>query len=63
MKFNRYQIHLLRTALEYFIDAKKDEIEYDWDEEIHAEAIESCKAWIKDADALDRILYKMRFEK
>ena len=27
---NCYQIRLLRTAIEYFIDAKQDEIEYDW---------------------------------
>ena len=60
IKFNRYQIHLLRTAIEYFIDAKKDEIEYDWDKEIHHDAIESRKAWIKDAEDLDRMLYKMR---
>ena len=60
-QLNRYQIHLLRTAIEYFIDAKKDEIEYDWIEEIHKDAIDSCNAWIKDAEAVDRILYKMRF--
>ena len=60
-QLNRYQIHLLRTAIEYFIDAKNDEIEYDWIDGVNDDAIESCKSWIKDAEAVDRILYKMRF--
>lgn len=58
---NPYQIQLLRTALEYFIDAKKDEIEYDWVKGRHDDAIESCKAWIADALELDmhlKILYR-----
>lgn len=61
-KLNRYQIHLLRTAIEYFIDAKNDELEYDWIEGVHDHAIESCNAWIKDAEALDEILKEMRWE-
>ncbi len=61
-KLNRFQIHLLRTALEYFIDAKQDEIEYDWMEGVHNDAIESCQAWIRDAEKLDKILKEMRWE-
>ena len=56
---NPYQIRLLRTAIEYFIDAKKDEIEYDWVAGTHDDAIESCKAWILDAQELDEVLKKM----
>lgn len=61
MTLNAYQISLLRTSLEYFIDAKKDEIEYDWVEGRHDDAIESCKAWIADAlevDLLLKIMYR-----
>ena len=58
----RSQIHLLRLALEYFIDGKRDEIEYDWVEGIHDDAISSCNAWIKDALELDVILHIMRNE-
>ncbi len=55
-KLNPFQISLLRTAIEYFIDAKKDEIEYDWVEGQHDEAIESCKAWMSDAEEVDALL-------
>ena len=58
---NPFQISLLRTAIEYFIDAKKDEIEYDWVAGQHDDAIESCKAWIADAwetDILLKIMYR-----
>ena len=61
MTLNAYQISLLRTSLEYFIDAKKDEIEYDWVAGRHDDAIESCKAWIADAlevDLLLKIMYR-----
>jgi|TARA_Y100000033_G_C2753321_1_gene115086 hypothetical protein len=58
----RSEIHLLRLALEYFIDSKKDEIEYDWVEGVHDDAISSCHAWIKDALELDVILQTMRNE-
>ena len=51
-----YQIRLLRTAIEYFVDAKQDEIEYDWVEGVDDEAIESCNAWITDAWELDELL-------
>ena len=51
-----YQIRLLRTAIEYFVDAKQDEIEYDWVEGVDDEAIESCNAWIQDAWELDELL-------
>ena len=56
---NPYQIRLLRTAIEYFIDAKKDEIEYDWVKGKHDDAIESCHAWIRDAEELDILLKEM----
>ena len=56
---NCYQIRLLRTAIEYFIDAKQDEIEYDWVEGVHDQAIESCNAWINDALELDEVLKAM----
>jgi|TARA_R100000479_G_scaffold129898_1_gene68122 hypothetical protein len=58
----RQQIHLLRCAIEYFIDAKQDEIEYDWIEGMHNDAIEMCRAWIKDAEELDNVLIQMRNE-
>ena len=51
-----YQIRLLRTAIEYFVDAKQDEIEYDWVEGVDDNAIESCNAWIKDAWEVDELL-------
>ena len=51
-----YQIRLLRTAIEYFIDAKQDEIEYDWVEGVDDQAIESCHAWIADAEDVDELL-------
>ena len=51
-----YQIRLLRTAIEYFVDAKQDEIEYDWVEGVDDQAIESCNAWIADAWELDELL-------
>ena len=51
-----YQIRLLRTAIEYFVDAKQFEIEYDWVEGVDDEAIESCNAWIADAWELDELL-------
>ena len=55
-KLNPFQIRLLRTAIEYFVDAKQEELEYDWVEGQHDEAIESCKAWIHDADEVDQVL-------
>ena len=58
-KLNPFQISLLRTAIEYFTDAKKEEIEYDWVEGQHDDAIESCKAWIFDAVEVDALLKKM----
>ena len=61
-KLSRAEIHLLRTALEYFIDAKRDEIEYDWIKGVHNDAIESCMAWIRDAEELDNVLLEMRNE-
>ena len=51
-----FQIRLLRTAIEYFVDAKQDELEYDWVKGIHDDAIESCKAWIQDAFDTDEQL-------
>jgi len=53
---NHLQISLLRTAIEYFIDAKHDELEYDWVVGIHDDAIESCKGWIQDALDVDEEL-------
>ena len=56
-----HEIRMLRTALEYLIDGKKDEIEYDWVAGVHDDAIESCKAWIRDALELDlklKIMYR-----
>ena len=41
MTLSAYQISLLRTSLEYFIDAKKDEIKYDWVAGVHDAAIAS----------------------
>ena len=55
-KLNQFQIRLLRTAIETFIDSKNDELEYDWVVGIHDDAIESCKAWIADALELDEVL-------
>ena len=60
-KLSCYQIRLLRTAIEYFIDSKQDEIQYDWVDGVDDDAIESCKAWIEDAfetDKLLKILYR-----
>ena len=59
MTLNPFQLRLLRTAIEYFIDAKKDELEYDWVAGRHDEAIASCKAWISDAEELDEVLKVM----
>ena len=56
MTLSAYQISLLRTSLEYFIDAKKDEIKYDWVAGVHDDAIESCKVWIADAWDVDLVL-------
>ena len=56
---NCYQIRLLRTAIEYFVDAKQDEIEYDWVAGHDDEAIENANAWIKDAWELDEHLKEM----
>lgn len=53
---NCYQIRLLRTAIEYFVDAKQDEIDHDWTPGYDDEAIENCKAWINDAWEVDELL-------
>ncbi len=55
-QLNCYQIRLLRTAIEYFIDAKQDEIDFDYVEGVDDNAIESCKAWISDAISTDDLL-------
>ena len=56
---NCYQIRLLRTAIEYFVDAKQDEIDMDWTPGYDDEAIENCKAWINDAWEVDELLKLM----
>ena len=59
--FNPYQIRLLRSAITDFIDARKDELEYDWVKGVHDDAIESCKASIRDALDIDlqlKIMYR-----
>ena len=56
---NCYQIRLLRTAIEYFVDAKQDEIDHDWTPGYDDEAIENCKAWINDAWEVDELLKLM----
>ena len=53
---NPFQIRLLRSAIEDFIDAKKDELEYDWVAGVDDDARESCKSWIADALELDLVL-------
>lgn len=53
---NCYQIRLLRTAIEYFVDAKQDEIDHDWTPGYDDEAIDNCKAWINDAWEVDEVL-------
>ena len=59
MSLNCYQIRLLRTAIEYFVDAKQDEIDHDWTPGYDDEAIENCRAWIKDAWEVDELLKVM----
>ena len=56
MSLNCYQIRLLRTAIEYFVDAKQDEIDHDWTPGYDDEGIENCKAWINDAWEVDELL-------
>jgi hypothetical protein len=58
-KLSPYQINLLRTAITYFTDVKKDEIENDWIEGIHDDAIALCKRQIFDAVEVDALLKKM----